>query len=347
MPLDSFPDAGEIRFQKVRDAGGVLNATFAFLRRNAREVFVGFLAIVGPAALAAGLSSALYLRSMGGLFTMDPEEMAALDPGDLFGVSYLGVALFGMLTTIVALAAAGAYVRLYREGEAGGITAGLLWEETKGLLLPMAGFTLALIGVFIGSAVVMVIPCLGALAVLAFYVWMVPYVSVTYAARVVEEPTLGAAYRRARTLVKGTWKFAAGSMVLAWIIVIVVIMALSIPGYIVAAVIGASAADPSGLSGSLGLIAAPLQVLNAVAYLVPFVAAFFVHGRLVEETEGTSLVDGLDAFADPSPASHWDAAPRSTPPEPLSPPASGPQGEADEPEDDRSRGFRGGGFGGA
>lgn len=341
MPLDAFPDAGEIRFQKVRDAGGVLNATFAFLRRNAREAVVGFLAIVAPVALASGLSSALYLRSVGDVFSMDPEEMAAADPADVFGVAYLGAMVFSALTWIVALAAAGAYVRLYREGAAGGVTVGGLWEEAKGLLLPMAGFTFAVVGLFVGSFVVMVIPRLGALAALAFYVWTIPYAAVTYAARVVEEPTLGAAYARARTLVKGTWGFAAGAMVLAWVVTTVLIFAISMPGYAVAAVIGANtlADDPSGWVGTASLLAAPLGVLNSVTYLVPFVAAFFVHGRLVEETEGTSLMDGLDAFADAPGDDRWDGAPRSTPP---APPASGP-----EDEDDRPRGFRGGGFGGA
>lgn len=372
MPLSSAPDAGDIRFQKVRDAGGVLNATVALVRRNAREVLPGFLAIVGPTALASGLASALYLRTMGDFLTMDPEDLATADPLAMFGAGYVGTVLFGLLTWIVALAVTGAYVRLYREGAAGGISVGELWEETKGLLLPMAGLTLATIAVVFASVFVMIIPCLGLLAVLAFYVWTVPYVAVIYAARVVEEPTLAGAYRRARLLVKGMWPFAAGAMVIAWIVAAVVGFALSIPAYVAAAVIGANAAgDPAELIGTLSVVAAPLQILTVTVYLVPLLAAFFVHGRLVEDLEGTSLVDSLDALADDSAGARWHDAPRddvrsdgvrpgddlrSTPPAlpPSPPPASRldepdepAEGPPDEPGDDAPRGFRGGGFGGA
>ncbi len=62
------PDLGEIRFQKSRDASGVLNATIALVRRNARRLLGGYLAIVAPAALASGIAAALYFRAIGRMF---------------------------------------------------------------------------------------------------------------------------------------------------------------------------------------------------------------------------------------------------------------------------------------
>ncbi len=348
MPLPPVPDLGEIRFQKDRDAGDVLNATIALLRQNAREVFVGFFAIVTPVALAAGVAGALYFSRMGDLF-VDPVAMQDPDAVlGLFGPAYFGLLAFGFLSGVVAQAAAGAYVRLYRSGEAGEVSVGVLWEETKDLVLPVAGFNLALFGGMIGSFLLLVIPCLGAIAWLALLVWATPYAVVTLAARLTESPSLMAAWERARVLVKGSWAAAFWPIVLSAVVAYVVVLALSIPLYVVMVMVSANsvAADPAGIIGVMGAVLAPLQVLSMGVYLVPLVAIFFVHGKLVEDLEGTSLRDDLDALADPSAATRWDDAPASTsaPDAPRStPPASGSD---DATPDDARGGFRGGGFGG-
>ena len=352
MP-DAAPDLGEIRFLKHRDAGGVLNATFAFLRRNAREVLWGFFAIVGPVALASGIASALYFRQVGDLF-FDPAAMEA-DPFGVFNVTYLGILVFSLLTGAVAQAAAAAYVRLYRLGEAGAVSVGDLWEETKGLILPMLGLNLMFGLAIMVSVVIMIVPCLGALAWLAFVVWLVPYYVVTMASRGVEADSLAEAWGRARVLVKGSWGFAFGAFLLAAVVFYIFVAVLSLPAYVIgfAAMVNTTAEDPSGMFAMMGAVMAPLQALSAVGYLIPLVAGYFIHGRLVEELDGTSLHDDLDALADRSAAARWDAAPASTPPAPeaddvppSTPPASGP--EDPPPSDDGPpSGFRGGGFGGA
>ena len=352
MPLESVPDRGEIRFQRHRDAGGVLNATFAFLRQNAREVFVGFLAIVAPIYLASAIVQALYLARLQAVMG-DP--MAAYDVGALVsGIlpSALGIGLLGFFASVVAQAAAGAYVRLYREGRAGGVSVGVLWEETKTLVLPLAGLNLVVGLAAVLTALINVVPCLGQIAWFGLLVWAFPVVSVMVAARVVESPSVGAAWARARVLVKGSWGFAFGALVLAVIVLVAISVAVALPAQMAAMAAGVSTLDGEG-GGALPviqLVFAPLQVLTAAAYLVPLVAAFFVHGRLVEELEGTSVHEGLDALAAPTPDAAWAderAEPRSTPPstpppaEPP-PPASGPD---DDSPDDGPPGFRGGGFG--
>lgn len=359
MPLPPVPDLGAIRFLKDRDIGGVLNATIVFLRQNVREVLVGFLAIVGPVALAAGLASALYIRQVGDLLA-DPfavQDPAAL--GELFGATYVGTLAFGFLTSIVSQAAAAGFVRLYRLGEAGEITVGALWEETKDLILPAAGVNLAVFAAVIASFVLVIIPCLGALAWLGLAIWVTPYVVVTFAARMVESPSLAAAWARARVLVKGSWSGAFWPMFLAAVVGYLLMMALYIPVYVAAGLTSANtvAENPAEMFGTLGVAMAPLQVLTVVVYLVPLVAAFFVHGKLVEELEGTTIVDDLDALADASAASRWGEEAGATRPEQpapdapdsgrSTPPASGPEvSPEDEPQEGAPRGFRGGGFGG-
>lgn len=340
MP-DAFPDLGPIRFRKRRDAGDVLNATVALLRQNARELAVSYLAVVAPVALAAGVAAGLYMAQVGDLFT-DPEAMEA-DPFGIFNVTYLGVILFGLLGSALTTAAAAAYVRLYREGLAGEIPAGELWEEAKGLVLPFIGLSLAYGLVLVGSAVVVVIPCLGAIAWLAFVVWSIPYYAVTVATRALESSSLVEAWQRARVLVKGSWGFAFGALVLAVVVFYVIMLVVSIPLYVVVALVGINTVgtDPAATFSMMSVVFAPLQVVSYAGYLLPLLAVFFIHGRLVEDLEGTGLYEDLDDLAG---AGGFDAA-RSAPPASTPPPDPG-EPESNTPDDgpDAAGGFRGGGF---
>ena len=342
----AFPDDGQIRFRKLRDAGSVLNATLVFVRRNARELLTSYLALVAPVALASGLALALWFRQFGDLMA-DPD---ALLTGDIqmFGWSYAGAVLFGLLGTALSQAAGAGYVRLYRQGEAGAITVGRLWDESRDLLLPFLALPFIFGVVMTLAAVLVIIPCLGALAWVGFVIWLLPYYAVTMAARALDEDSLGAAWTRARGLVKGSWGFAAGSLLLTFLILVLVYLALSV---VLGAVMGigmagAVADDPAQAMGWMGVIYAPLQVVGYALYALIMVTVFFVHGRLAEELDGTTLHEDLDELA----GAGFDlpAPPRTTTPEPppsSTPPASGPP-TGDAPGSEDTGGFRGGGFGG-
>ncbi|MEM0963811.1 MAG: hypothetical protein AAGK21_14885 [Bacteroidota bacterium] len=341
--MRSVPDQGAISFRQFRDVGSALNATFALVRQNARELATSYLALVVPVLLASALSSALWLRSVGGQIA-NPAQIGSLD---MFNWTYAGSIVFGLLGGALMQAASSAYVRLYREGEAGEITAGLLWEEARGLLMPYLGMTM-LFGVTVTlSALLNIVPCLGAIAWLAFVIWLTPHYCVAVASRALEAESVSEAWRRSRELVKGSWGFAAGALLLAFAVLFILYFAVSIVLGGVLAVLGTSSTNPESTLAWMGFLMAPLQILSGAAYLIPLVAAFFVHGRLVEELEGTALDDEIDALA-----SGLDAP---EPPGPISTPpvadAPAPPASADDVGDPPaggsapSNGFRGGGFG--
>ena len=312
-------------------------------------MLTSYVALVAPVALATGIATGLYMHQMGDLL-VDPTALEE-DPFAIFGTTYFGILLFGLLGSALTAAAAAGYVRLYREGRAGEITAGVLWEEARGLLLPFVGLPLVYGLVLVLSAVIAVVPCLGILAWFGLIVWSLPYYAVTLATRALEEPTLAGAWQRARVLVKGSWGPAFGALALAGILFYVVILVVSIPLYVVMAVVGinSAATDPSAMFSVMGAVMAPLQVVTYAGYLLPLLAVFFVHGRLAEELDGTGLHDDLDTLV-----GEVSTAPRSTPAPPLDdidgpldaptdslPPEPPP---TDAPDDGTAGGFRGGGF---
>ncbi len=362
--LDPFPDDGAIRFRKHRDVGSVLNATLVFIRQNARELLTSYLAIVAPIAAASALASVLFLSRSGDLLS-DPQAILN-DPGAIFGPSYLISVVLGVLTTVVAQAAAGGYVRLYRRGEAGAITPSVLWDETRDLILPLLGLTLAVFAGIVVTALVNIVPCLGSLAWVAFLVWVFPTVSVTVAVRVLEAPSLRQAWDRARVLVKGSWGFAAGALLLAGVVLVLFSVAVGVVTGLAGVLLGAGAGfdpfdAPTQITTGMAVLQTVTGVLSYAIYLIAFLAVYFVHGRLAEDLDGTSLGDDLDvleaevlgsgrepgalSFDADRPASTrpLDPPPAGLPPRPPAPPADGDE----RPDDEARGGFRGGGFGSA
>lgn len=349
MPApDAFPDLGPIRFRRRRDAGDVLNATVRFVRENAGELARTYLVVVLPVAIAAGASWALVTASMVGRFE-DPATFGD-DFEAILGAPLLGAFVFGLLGQGVAAAAASAYVRLYRRGETGALTAGALWEEARPLVLPFVGLYLLVAFAFVLTAALNLLPCLGTIAWIAFLLWLLPRVFVALAARAVEVETVAESTNRALELVKGSWGAALGALLLAFVLYYGVVLVGSIPYYVAVFVAETNAADPAAQRWLEALLV-PIQVLGYAASLLPLVAAFFVHGRLVEELEGTSLYADLDALAGEAAPDRTSSAfgPRSTPPPlPTAPPDDRPSDDDppdDRPADDSSGGFRGGGFG--
>jgi hypothetical protein len=338
--MPDFPDLGAVRFRKLRDVGDVMNATVALLRENWRELLTSYVAVVAPVALATGIATGLYMHQMGGLLA-DPAAMED-DPFAVFSPTYFGILLFGALGGALTVAAASAYVKLYREGQAGAITASVLWEEARDLLFPFLGLSIVYGLVIMLSAVIAIVPCLGILAWFAFVIWSLPYYAVTFAVRALEEDTLAASWQRARELVKGSWLFAGGALLLAGLLFYVIIMIVSIPLYVMMILVGinSAATDPSAMFSVMGAVVAPLQVVSYAGYLIPLVALFFVHGRLAEELDGTGLYADLDDLAGLGPeADQPDAA---APPTPTAPEADArPSDRQDGPG---TGGFRGGGF---
>ena len=390
--IQLFPDHGSIRFQKVRDAGGVLNATLALVQRNVREVMFGLVAIVSPLAIVAAIASAVFAQEFG--TTFNPIEPDPSDPFAVFGPAYWVVLFASMFGIVVAQSAAAGYVRLYRQGEAGVISPGLLWDETKGLILPTLGYTLAtfvasmvlgiaavLVGVLVGSVVSAVVGgVLGFVALVGLGVWLIPFASIAWASRMIESSSLADAFPRAFHLVRGSWWYVFLTILLVGIVTVVVLIILSIPLQLVSAALGISDARSDASVAVLAAAGIPVQILSYVAYAIPTFAIFFVHGRLAEELDGSSLdeeLDFLEAGVDASPASSWTDAPsrapgtsasdepddaalprisRGTAPSPLptisrddpaEPRADAPPPDTPPPDDEppSSGGFRGGGFG--
>jgi hypothetical protein len=353
---DRFPDDGTIRFVKSRDAGAIVNATVAFSRRNAREFIGNFLLLTAPFVIASGLAMSLFFSRFEALFDPAGSPQAVQELEALFGSAFWVTMLVGFLSFAVTQAVVAAYARLYREGEQGHVSLSLLWSETWPLLLPVAAITLFALAIYLASVlfagILGSISPLLALLWVAFWIWLAPYLHVAYASRMLETSNVFAAAARAVTLVQGAWKTAAGAVWATWFIAGALLFIINVPPSIVLAFAEVNSASGAGL-GWTDAAAVPFMVLSYVAYALPAVAAFFVHGRLVADVDGADLDGELDLLAqgvDTSPRDEWGGATArdaGTAPAPSSQEA-GPGRGTEEPSASSPPargGFRGGSWG--
>ncbi len=340
---DSSDDLGTIRFREERDVGDIINTTFRFLRDNLREIAAGMLYIVGPIALLAAVLS-FFVQSQMQALTFEFTNPGA-NPFDILGsiftpayLVYIGLLLVvQFLVTAVVLG----YVRLYREGYAGGITPGVLWAEASHHIWPILALSL-LVGLFLMlSVLVWIVPCLGALVWLAAFVYLSPSLSMATVSRVLDEDSAMDALKRPYELVKGQWGMSFGVMAIALVAFMVFAMVLSVPGAIAGfgSAMGTLTGDnPGGGSRVLLAVGSVLSTLTYLGYTIPLVAGSFLYFNLIERKEGVGLFSEIDRI---------DAAPTA-----LDDPVELETRGEREPLDDglanqgfENRGFRGGGFG--
>lgn len=373
MPTDfeSYPDRGAIRFLKARDFGDIINATFRFLTANLKPLALGQLYVAGPALVLVTASLLLF----GGMELFNPLGAFSENPEEAFETisPFIVVTVVAyVLAALLSFAAAFGVVRAYRRGEIDDLRGADVWDEARPTLLPLLGVIGLMVGLFALCIPVLIIPCLGALVILGAMVYFLPTFYLVYAVRLFEGGGAIASMKRAAALSKTNWGRGIGTVLVGLVLSYILSLVVSTPGLMLTMGAAMSGADDSGALVSTMLAVGSVLQLSALLISNTFfvVLTAFLHGSLKESSEGTLLDADLDRLAAGSasvadvlrdPADPLRDAPAETPddarfrptaddtdaPDDDPPPARAPDAEprGDRGEDERSGGFRGGGFG--
>lgn len=289
-----------IDFRRPRLAGDVLSDSLAFVREHFSDLGKGLLYIAGPVILlVAVLSSFMQRQSLAVNPFLNPEaDLEAL--GSFFGPMYFVSMGLMLLTATLVWSVGFAYVFLYAEGAPGPITVPELWGETKRLLARVLFTSLGVWLLMVVSMLLVIIPCLGALAWFAGWIYLIPAVSLLLPARLIDEGDFFSALRRARHLVEGYWGQTFGVVVLVFVVIFVLSLVVSLPVLIASGVIGFHGAAETGPAMQALLVVG--SVLGSLAYftyvLFP-IALTMQYCNLVTKQEGAAvpdLEDRIDAI---------------------------------------------------
>ena len=294
--------APRILFRTTRSVGDVLNATFSFIRQNIWLLGKSLLYITGPAvALMAAFTAFFQVRMFQVGFMADTElsDAEALNVMSGFLGTLGGVMVFGMITTVLAVSVVLGFMRLYDRHGPDGFGVDDVWAEVKALAGPVLGVSLLFGLAMLLPLPIVIIPCLGFLAYLAWLVWAGFTFSLAYPIRVMEGAGTFEAFGRARQLVKGSFWPTAGALFLTYLIYSVLTNAFAMPAFIVAMLYGFHSLE-GGEGGlvyqAVMFVATVLQTVASTAlYCIPLVAVTLQYFNLVEQHEHAGLFARIDA----------------------------------------------------
>ncbi len=290
-------DFRPIVFERVRDVGDVLNATFAFIRQHFIPLGKSVLFIAGPfillAGFAAGYFQTAWLRLLG---SEDPTEL--IEGGGIFqmGAGMILLSLFGMLALFLVTAVAYSYVRLYVAGtSADGLfetfEPGEVWAQLKEDLGTYISTSALLLLLFVVAIFIALIPCLGILVVMIGGVYLMVALSPIYMVRLEEGASFGEAIRRCRYLVEGFWGSTFGLLFVLWVVQVILSLIFTMPQQIMQWIIMFNAAE-SGASGFSNLLIMMMSLFTTLSYFLSVIFPIAVglhYYNLVERKDATGL----------------------------------------------------------
>jgi len=277
----------KIELLKSRDFGEIISDTFIFIRQNYKPlitcvfIFCGFF-IVASAAFAAIQQSKLV-----GVYN----EAAIGDQGRLFGASnpfakifnieYFLSLLFSTFTFIAMHLTIYSYICLYREKGNIAPNAQEVWGYFKYFFFRIAGSFIILV----------LLLCIGFVLCLLPGIYLYPILALVFPIMIFENSSFSYAFNKSFKLIKNNWWETFGALFVIGLIVYFATMIVLLPTTIMN--FGSLIFHPKGgahLSLVSIIIAAVLQSLCHIFYVVPFITISLCYFNLSEKMENTGLM---------------------------------------------------------
>ncbi|MEZ0487686.1 hypothetical protein [Fibrella aquatica] len=275
-----------IQFERRRDFGEKINATFTFVTEQIRGLGLSLLFIVGPLALVGGIISGYGQAKLLGSATSvnTPDKLMSFYASILSGPQLIGMVLqlFAyVLTSLVTFS----YIRLYREKQTkDSIGVSEVWAEVQR---------------YIGSGILLSIVT-SIIMAFAFILLVLPgiYVAVVLtlapAILVFERREVGQVISRSFKLISDNWWSTFGILLVMGIIVSIMSMVFTLPSAILGGLFGAGVVkDISILTAVLTALA---SVGGSILQGISATTIAFQYFSLVEEKEGTGLLSQIDSI---------------------------------------------------
>ncbi len=296
-----------VQVRAVRDLGGLLNATFMFIRHEFSSFFPAILFIAGPFFIAGGIFIGFYFEevfsNMGSFGSVSATRIA--DPFGMMFNSLVSAALnlFGVLALMAVVLG---YFKLYIYEERTKIPLNEVFQSVLKQVLPLLGYNLLLGLLFAGAYLIILLPAvispfitlaLILLSIIPFIYFIVSLI-LGPQALIFEKRSIFDAMKRSFQLVKGYWWPTLGYSIVTYLIAATLSGIFFLPLYIQIMLTGIFSidvmAEPSTFDSILrtlfGILAALGSLFTAIFYIM-FTFHFF---NLVERKEAPTLMNRLD-----------------------------------------------------
>lgn len=307
-----------IEYNRIRDFGQKMNATFAFIRQNFKSLCKSILFIAGPPVLVVSLLSGSFIGDI-----MSFSTQGAGNPGLLtsymMSPSFWGqvalIFIFFIVSGVMTLATINNYILLYGEKRTNQIEVSEVWERVRSTFwMHFASifiFSLMLVLMYIVIAVFFVAlatmsPILvffGVIILIPGFLYIAISTSLTFIIRTYEPISVVNAMIRSVKLVSGKWWSTFGLMMILYMIVGIISYIPLIPYYIMLVVSSMHSTDPATFgapSASMQWLTTIFFTLYYLIYLLlgtlPNIGLAFQYFNLVERKEAKGLLSQIENF---------------------------------------------------
>jgi len=297
----------KIEFQRYRDFGQIINATFEFLRENFRQLGKSIVFIVGPFILLTGIFGGFYQKN---IFSFTSTTTSLSD----FGIVTLLYILSIFISILTMISVVYSYILIYlKRTDDLVIEIDEVWNGVKSNILKVLGITLS-VGLLLGILfIIILLPLIFifnlqdnpfAIFPLVFLV-MIPIVylgnklTVIYFASLYEEIGLIEAMKRSFFLIKNKWWFTFGLIFVLSIIQGFMGFLFQIPQYIAMFTVAFNSMDGNGVDGLteiIFIVTSIIAAFNFIFYSISLVAIAFHYFSLVEQKEAKGLLEKIDSI---------------------------------------------------
>jgi hypothetical protein len=306
-----------IEFQRQRDFGQKINATFEFVRQNFKPLISSILIISGPTALASSLALGGMMGDMMGMMKNvgNPEYAQNLIFSASYWLQMLLMLLFGTVTFVFTISTINNYMELYQEKRTNKIEVTEVWSRVRQTFWMYFGTAFLFFVILMIVYIVLIIPVvvLGLLSpALIFFGILIVIIGLFYflfssalAFYIRGHEKLGffQSINRSFSLVRSKWWSTFGIVVILTIIVWIVSYIFMIPYYVVIASTVMHQTNPDSFTGpsdTMMLITKLFFGLYYLAHIVlsvlPNVGIAFQYFNLVELKEAKGLMKDLENF---------------------------------------------------
>jgi len=273
----------KIEFQRYRDFGQIINATFEFLRENFKQLAKAVIYLVGPFVLLTGIFGGLYQKDLFS-FTSTVKSLSE------FGIAFGLYIFFAILTSLVLVSTVYSYILLYLKRQDDiPIEVDEVWLMVKSKTLKILLFSIGYGLVTVFATILLIIPGI--------------YVSVSlmiiYIVGLNEDKGFFDSMSRSFFLIKNKWWFTFGLLLVLSLIQGFLGFLFQIPQYIAMFFVAFNSAEGNATSGTteiIFIVTTIISSLNFIFYSISLIGIAFHYFSLVEQKEAKGLLDKIESI---------------------------------------------------
>lgn len=293
--------SSKIELLKIRDFGEIITDTFTFIRENFKPlikcffIFCSFF-LVG-AAIFTALQQIKTVNNINNIRLGEPNPLfgSGRNPFAMFGIEYLMIIIFYLLTYIAMHVTVISYICLYKE---------------KGNIPPepievWGYFKYFFLKVFGSGILLALMLCVGMLFCFVPFFYLYPIFSIIFPIMIIENTSFGYAFNKSFKLAHKNYWTTFGAIFIMVIIVYVASMVILLPiGALNISSMFMHFGKGTSMSVTIAAIGGVLEQVVRVIYILPIVTACLCYFSLAEETEGTGLMGRINQLGNTAPESN-------------------------------------------